>query len=200
MNPNLSGAHNNYSDFLSINGRFEEALREIKRAQELDPLRTGLAGNEGIILFRARRYDEALVKFERGDPDMATSPFPHIVLARAYAAKSRFQDAILALRRSLVIDERNTALIHLGRALALAGQRDEALTILERLKKTDKYVSPTELAILYAALDMRESAFKSLERAFAERDALLPLINVEPEYDVLRTDPRFLNLLHRINL
>lgn len=200
LNPNLAAAHTNYAEQLSITGNFDEALREIRRAQELDPLRTGLVGVEGIILFRARRYDEALVKFERDDPDAATTPFPHIVLARAYAAKNRYQDAISALRRSLAIEETTTALIHLGRAYALVGRRAESLAILERLKKTANYVSPAELAILYDALGMREPAFESLERAYAGNDLSLPLINIEPEYDSLRDDARVRNLLRRINL
>lgn len=198
-NPNLVEAHNSYSEYLSYIGRFDEALREIRRAQELDPLRTGFVGNEGIILFYARRYDEALKIFERDDPDKATSPYPHLVLARAYAAKNRYQEAIAALQKSLEILETSSALIHLGRAYALKGDRKKAIALLERLKKTENYVSPAETAILYDALGMRDEALANLERAFAEQDANLSTIKVAPEYDPLRDDPRFANLLNRIN-
>ncbi|MDQ4120919.1 MAG: protein kinase [Acidobacteriota bacterium] len=200
LNPNLAGAHSVYAGHLLRMGRFDEALREIKKAQELDPLRTGLIGNEGIILFCARRYDEALVKFERDDPDAATTPFPHIVLARAYAAKKRYADAIAALRKSLDIEVTTSGLIHLGRAYSLAGDRNQALAVLEQLKKTDKYVSPAESAILYDALGDREKAFAALEQAFAERDFQLAALKTDPEYDNLRDDPRFQELLRRINL
>jgi serine/threonine-protein kinase len=200
LNPNLAGAHTAYAEHLSRMGRFDEALLEIKRAQELDPLRTGLVGNEGIILFSARRYDEALIKFERDDPDAATTPFPHIVLARAYAVKGRYADAIAALRKSLDIELTTSGLIHLGRAYALAGDRKQALATLERLKKIDKYVSPAESAMLYAAIGDREKAFAALEQAFAVRDFQLAAIKTEPEYDNLRDDARFPQLLRRINL
>ena len=200
LNPNLAGAHTRYAIRLSAHGRVEEALSEIRRAQELDPLRIGLIGLEGSILYNARRYDEALVIFERDDPDIAAAPFPYIVLARAYTAKKRYQDAIAALRRSLEIEETTPAIIHLGRAHALAGEQGEALRVLRRLETTDKYVSPAEFATFYAALGMRERAFEKLEQAFNKRDFRLSALKVEPEYDALRDDPRFDDLLRRINL
>lgn len=199
-NPNLASAHSRYALHLSENGRFDEALREIRRAQELDPLRTGLVGLEGSILYNARRYDEALVIYERDDPDMAATPFPHIVLASAYTAKNRYQDAIAALRRSLEIEETTSAMIHLGRAHALTGERGEALQVLERLETTDKYVSPAEFATFYAALGMHEQAFEKLEQAFNQRDFRLSALKVEPEFDALRDDPRLDDLLRRTNL
>ena len=200
LNPNLASAHTGYALYLSANGRFDEALNEIRRAQQLDPLRIGLVGLEGSILYNARRYDEALAIFERDDPDKAATPFPYIVLARAFIAKKRYRDAVVELRDSLKIEETTAALIHLGRAHALAGERAEALKILQQLEKTDKYVSPAEFATLYAALGMRERAFEKLEQAFNQRDFGLSALKVEPEYDDLRDDPRFSDLLRRINL
>ncbi len=199
-NPNLAAAHTAYADYLSDMGHFDEALREIRRAQEIDPLRAGLFINEAEILHNARRYDQAIAVLERDNLEMKVQPYPLIYLARAYTAKNRFADAIAALRKSFEIGETPTALIHLGRAHALAGERDEALAVLERLNKTAKYVSPAESAILYAALGMREKAFVTLEQALAARDLQLAALKTAPEYDILRDDARFDDLLRRINL
>ena len=111
------------------------------------------------------------------------------------------------MQQSLGKDETTSGLIYLGRILAVTGERDQAIAKLERLKELDgpkkepdKYVSPAQLAILYDALGMRELAFESLERAYTDHDFLLPSINVEPEYDAMRGDPRFKDLLRRINI
>ena len=206
LNPNLASAHTYYAELLSVTTRFDDALREIRRARELDPLRINLVNYEAEILFRARRYDNALATYESGNPEAVNETFALINRARVAAAKNRYSEAIALLQKSLGKDETTKGLVHLGSIYALNGERKQALAVLERLKdldrfkkEPDKYVSPAELSILYAALGMREPAFESLERAFAERDFLLPLINIEPEYDSLRDDPRFSNLLRRIN-
>lgn len=206
LNPNLASAHTYYAELLSTFGRFEQALDEVKKAQTLDPLRIGLVSFEAEILFRARRYDESQATHERSNPEAANETFALVNRARVAAAKNRYAEAIELLKKSLAKDETTRCLIHLGRIYALTGEHEKAFDILERLteikrlKEADKYVSPAELAILYAALGMREPAFKSLEQAFAERDLMLPLIKIEPEYDSLRDDPQFSDILRRINL
>lgn len=207
LNPHLASAHTYYSELLTETGRFDEALNEIRKARELDPLRINLVNYEAEIFFRARRYDDALATWESGVPEAVNETFALIIRARVKAAKNHYPEAIELVRKSLEKNETTKGLIHLGRLYAITGERGQALAILERLKELeslkkepDKYVSPAELAILYAALGMRELAFDSLERAFAERDLLLPLVNIEPEYDSLRDDARFSNLLRRINL
>ena len=207
LNPNLATAHSFYAEMLSETKRFDEALNEIRKARELDPLRINLVNYEAEIQFRARRYDDAQAIYESGNPEATGETFALINRARVAAAKNHYPEAIAFLQKSLEKDETTKGLVHLGRIYALSGERSQALAVLERLKELDglkkeldKYVSPAELAILYAALGRRELAFDSLERAFAERDFLLPLVNVEPEYDSLRDDSRFSDILRRINL
>ncbi len=200
LNPNLAGAHTLYAEYLSRSGRFDEALREVKRAQELDPLRTGLVGNEGLIFYHARRYDEAIAKKQIHAQLAAENPFAYLELANAYVQKGQYAEAILSYQTSIKLEETTSALIYLGRFYALTGKRNEAMAILDKLKTTEKYVSPTELAILYAALGDKEKAFASLEKAYTERDFQLTSLKVEPGYDSLRYDPRFKDLLKRMNL
>jgi tetratricopeptide (TPR) repeat protein len=90
--------------------------------------------------------------------------------------------------------------IYLGAAYAQMGEREQALSILKQLQTSSSYVSPAELAILYAALDRREEAFASLIKAYAEHDLWLQELGVEPNYDSLRSDPRFTDLMRKIGL
>jgi eukaryotic-like serine/threonine-protein kinase len=198
LNPNLAAARSFYADYLSRSGRFDEALREIRLAQELDPLRTGLIGNEAAFLYHARRYDESLALQKRliaQSPD--DNAFFYLELANIYVQKGQYAEAILSYQTSLQLEETSSALIYLGRVYALSGRRGDAAAILDKLKTTEKYVSPAELAILYAALGEREKAFASLEKAYTERDFQLTSLKVEPGYDALRADPRFQDLMKR---
>ncbi len=199
LNSNLAGAHTLYAEYLSRSGRFDEALREVKLAQELDPLRTGLIGNEGSIFYHARRYDEAIAKKQVHAQLAAENPFAHLELANALVQKGQYAEAILSYQTSIKLEETPSALIYLGRVYALTGKRVEAIAVLDKLKTTEKYVSPAELSILYAALGDKEKAFVSLEKAYAERDIRLASLKVEPGYDPLRDDPRFADLLRRLD-
>jgi hypothetical protein len=82
----------------------------------------------------------------------------------------------------------------------MAGQRQQAQAILKRLQTSDAYVSPTELAILQAALGERERAFELLEKAYADHDVKLQYVKANPAYDGLRDDPRFQDLMRRVGL
>lgn len=199
LNSNYAAAHTLYASYLSQLGRTDSALTEIKKAQELDPLRVGLIGNEGIILYYARRYAEAILKMQEGlKPEPENAP-ARVYLGRALAADRQYQKAISEFQLADKTDDSSTdALIYLGQVYALSGKRGEANEILNRLKTTKEYVSPAALAILYAALDDKESAFKSLEKAYAERDLNLQFLKVEPGYDPLREDSRFQVWLQKI--
>jgi tetratricopeptide (TPR) repeat protein len=199
LNPNFAGAHTLYAAYLSQLGRAEEALTEIKKAQELNPLRVGLIGNEGIILYYARRYTEAIEKMQKGlKPEPENAP-ARVYLGQAYTADKQFRQAISELKIAYKDDSESTnALIYLGCAERLSGNRVEAAAILAQLKTTKKYVSPAALAIFYAAHGDKEAAFKSIERAYAERDVNLQFLKVEPGYDPLREDARFQQWLLKV--
>ena len=88
----------------------------------------------------------------------------------------------------------------LGVVYARAGQRDKAKDTLKQILASSDYVSPAELARLYAALDEKDAALAALEKAYAEHDLQLQYINVFPQYDSLRSDRRFQDLLRKIGL
>ncbi|CAN5732308.1 hypothetical protein BH18ACI4_BH18ACI4_09600 [soil metagenome] len=201
LNPNLVEAHTRYSDYLSLMGRHEEALAEIRRTQELDPLRIELRRHQAYLLNLARRHDEALelmLQYIKAEPPGAVTPRG---LGFIYEMKGMYEQAIDQHQKVNSIEGETTGgLCYLGYALAAAGRRKEAQDILDRLNATKEYVSPAELAALYAMLGDDERAFALLERAYAAHDLQMQYLKLDPHYDNLRSDPRFQDLLRRVGL
>jgi tetratricopeptide (TPR) repeat protein len=201
LNSNLAGAHFRYSVYLSNVGRPTEALTEIKRAQELDPLRIALRSQEGAASYFARRYDEALQQLQnviKLEPD---NSFAHVFLGYTYAAKGMYPQAIAEYQKEIGIDGETTSVqCYLGYALAMSGKRSEAQAILDKLKSTKEYVSLAELATLYVGLGDKEGALASLEKAYAAHDPQMQYLKVDPHYDSLRSDPRFVELSRKVGL
>ncbi len=201
LNPNLARAHGGYSRLLSLTGRHEEAIAQVKLSRQLDPLSPIINTNYGRALSRVRRYDEAIEVLKKAfelEPDFPTA---HFQLGRAYAAKAMYREAIAEYLLANKLGDLSYSLqVYLGATYAKMGERERALGILKQLQTSTGYVSPGQLAILYAALDRREEAFASLMKAYAEHDLWLQELGVDPNYDSLRSDPRFDDLMRKIGL
>jgi serine/threonine-protein kinase len=201
LNPNLAAAHGNYANFLSIMGRTEESVAEIRRAQELDPLRITIKAAEGAILYRARRYDEAIQVNQNVVKMQPDDAFAHVYLGMMYAAKGQYAEAIAGYQKNISINgETSGTLCFLGYAYAKSGKRGEALAILDKLKATKEHVSPAELAILHVGLGDKEAALESLERAYQAHDLQMQFLKVDPHYDALRSEARFQDFMRRVGL
>ena len=201
LKSNFARAYLSYANHLSLTGRHDQAIAEIKRARELDPLSTAVNTHVGYRLFFARRYDEAIEALKQTLELTKTYPLTHIVLGYVYAEKGMYKEAIAAYQEAINLGGDNPGTqIYLGVAYAKAGDRERAREIARRLQTSKSYVSPGELAILYVALDEREKAFKSLEKAYAEHDLQLQYLAVDPAFDSLRRDPRFQDLVRRVGL
>jgi TolB-like protein/DNA-binding winged helix-turn-helix (wHTH) protein/Tfp pilus assembly protein PilF len=200
FNPSLVEARSGYSDYLSLMARHTEALAEIKRAQELDPLRIGLRRIEAFKLSLAHRYDEALELIQQTLKEGPLGAGGHRTFGFIYEAKGMYEEAIAAHRKANSMEETTGGLCYLGYALAAAGRRGEARAILGKLNTTKEYVSPAELAGLYATLGDKEGAIALLEKAYAAHDLQMQYLKVEPHYDSLRPDPRFQDLIRRVGL
>jgi serine/threonine protein kinase/TolB-like protein/tetratricopeptide (TPR) repeat protein len=201
LSPNYAKAHSAYSSYLSLMGRREQAIAEIKHARELDPLSVIASAYLGFTLLYARQYDEAIEALKETMELDRDFPIAHYVLGQAYVAKGMYAESVAAYREAARLGENSPSLqIYLGHAYAKAGERKKAQAILKRLEGGGEYVSPGELAILYAALGERERAFASLERAYAAHDLQLQYLGTDPAFDNLRSDPRFADLLRRIGL
>lgn len=193
LDPNNARAHGSYGTLLGFWGRHDEAVAETRRAQELDPLsyRDGLA----YALIWARRYDDAIAELSR----LAAAGHPsYNLLGYAYSGKRMYKEAIAANQNAR--DQGTSNRIYRGVYYAKSGEREKSQSILAELQSTKEYVSPGELSILYAALGDKNAAFASLEKAFEAHDPQLQYLNVEMEFDPLRPDPRFLDLVRRVGL
>ena len=172
---------------------------ENKRAQELDPLLIGLRGNEANLLSLARRYDEAIEKLKQYIELNPGHGLSHLMLGFIYEGKGMYEQAISEFQKAMSINGETTSVqIYLGYALAMSGQRGKTQAILNKLKTTKDYVSPSELSYLSIALGDKEGAMALLERAYAAHEPHLQNLKVDPHFDSLRSDSRFIDLMRRV--
>ncbi|HEY0320575.1 MAG TPA: winged helix-turn-helix domain-containing protein [Pyrinomonadaceae bacterium] len=200
LSPNNPTAHHWYALYFRIMGRLDESFAELNRAHNLDPLsliiKSSIAGNH----YYARQYDLALAKCrEVFDLD----PNFYIVYGAwslAYAFKGMYKEAIATIQKAVAIENDIDALGTLEYIYSMAGDRGETGQQLERLKSLSKnrHIWPFHLAVIYAGLGDKEQAFNFLERALKERNQNVLLLKVDPRLDSLRSDPRFVDILHRI--
>jgi serine/threonine protein kinase/TolB-like protein/Tfp pilus assembly protein PilF len=201
LSSNLSEAHLTYASLLSLLGRHDEAIASARRAQEVDPLDLRARNGEGVSLYFARRYDEAIQKFEnvlKLTPDNETTL---IFRAYTYDAKEMYKEAISEYQKLVAAGDTTTSTqCYLGYVLAQSGKKTEAQAIQEKLKTTKDYVSPAEFAVLYVGLGDKDGAIGLLEKAYAVHDLQMQYLKVDPHYDRLRGDPRFVDLMKKVGL
>jgi eukaryotic-like serine/threonine-protein kinase len=203
LNPNQADARRVYSVYLSAMGRSSDALGEIRRAQELDPLSVSIQRTAGWTFYFARQYDRALELCRTALELDAKSAGTHDCLGAAYLAKGMYQQAVIECEAAARLSGNAPAFVAgLGRAYALAGKQAQARNVIAQLKalSRERYVPPSFAAVVYSALGERDQAFLSLERGYDEHSGALIWIKSEPAFDGLRDDPRFQNLLRRLRL
>ncbi len=198
LNPNYPPAHQFYADYLKAMGRFDEALGEMKRASELDPLSLAISAGLGHILYLSRDYDAAIRQYRKTvemDPSFMQT---HLWFGRPYLEKGLYPEAIGELETAVKLSGESTlALGMLGHGLASAGRKEEAQAVLDKLlaRSRDEYVSSYWVAAVYNGMKLREQTLEWLRKAVRERSSWLVWVNVEPRFDWLRDDPGFGELL-----
>ncbi len=196
-------AHEWYAEYLAALGRHDEALTEIKRAQQLDPLSVPVSRAVGWVLYFARRYDQAIDELQKTlamNPDFLGA---RMVLWWVYIAKGAYQEAIADIRReSERPGLRTVKKLMLAYACAAAGDKEEANGILWEIEA--KLASEDRLALLsalvFTALDIKDRAFQQLHRAYEIREPGLLFLKVAPWLDPLRSDPRYGALVEKLGL
>jgi serine/threonine-protein kinase len=205
LNPNYAYAHVIHGINLRTTGRLEEAIAEEKRAVELDPL--SLVGNRelGFTFYMARQYDQAIEQFRKTlelDPNFTlTREF----LGSAYLQKNMHMEALAEFQEALANSPDNMfTLSELGYAYAKSGRKAEAQKVLDQLNELSKrkFVPAISAVIIYVGLGEKDKAFEWLEKAYEDRSLGGPLasLKVDPLFDPLHSDPRFTDLLRRVNL
>jgi TolB-like protein/DNA-binding winged helix-turn-helix (wHTH) protein len=202
LKPAYAPAHQWYSSYLVAVERFDEAIAEAKRTEELEPLEFVASSHLGWIYYLSGKNDEAIEQC-RKILELDPSSFPaRRYLGLAYEAKGMYPEAISEFQTGVKLSGSPLMLALLGHAYAVAGKRAEAQQVLSELQQvqSQRYVSPYTVAAIYAGLGDQEQAFKWLDRAVEEHDIWLMNLKVDPVFAKLRTQPKFTDTLARIRL
>ncbi len=201
LNPGYATAHHWFAWHLCLLGRYEDAIVEMKKAENLDPLSLVINTDLAEILVLARKYDEAILQSRKAlemDPNFALA---HNHLGQAYIQKHLYPEAIAELKKAVELSHGNpTCIANLARVNAAAGNKSEALMLLNDLKKRSSpgFSHGTEIAIIYASLGNLDQAMTWLGKAYAER--FNPGVLLRPGFDPLRADPRFKAMLRSVGM
>jgi tetratricopeptide (TPR) repeat protein len=202
LNPNYGPAHQWYGVSLVSRGRLEDAVAELKRAQEVEPDSMIINAVGAWVDFLAGRYDQGIEQSRNTlqlDPDFAHA---NVYLGLNYEQKGMITQAIEEFRKSVGELPEPFVFGALGHAYAAAGQRTDADKILKDMQKRYKegYFPAFYIALVYSGLGDKDEAFVWLERAYEERFPWLIHLGVDPRVSNLRADPRFADLVRRIGL
>jgi TolB-like protein/DNA-binding winged helix-turn-helix (wHTH) protein/Tfp pilus assembly protein PilF len=201
LNPNYANGHHWYAEFLSLEGRHQEAIAESERARELDPLSNIINTWVGSRYFFARQYDKAIEQYRKSlemDPDFVPV---HLVLGHALEQKHMYREAIAELERAVSLSGGSPIYVaSLAHLYAVAGRRGQARQLFDDLWNLSKqrFVSSYDLAVASLAIGKTDRTFALLARAVEERSPRVAFLGVDPRFDALRTDARFKELMTRI--
>ena len=203
LNPNYPLAHGAYGTLWQTRGLLDKALEERELARKFDPLSPYTVANAGYPLYYARRFDEAIAVYRESlqfDPNFA---WGHLWIGQAYVQKGVYPEAINEIKEAVRLSSGDVRMLAtLGHAYAVSGNRAEALKILNDLQHASqqRYVSPYFIAVIYVGLGEDDRALEWLEKAYNERHPYLILLKVEPVFDRLRKNPRFIDLQRRVGI
>lgn len=201
LSPNYATAHQWYSWHLIMMGRYDDAMIELRKALNLDPLSLIINADVADALCVAGRFDEAVQQSRKTlqmDPNFAVG---HFELGQALTQKHMYDDAIAEFQRSIALSERSVLFAaNLGYVYAVSGQKEEAKKIIDDLQSQHDQDTSADayIALIYVGLGDHDEAMSWLDKAYDARFKASILLH--PAFDSLRSDSRFQNLLHRIGL
>jgi serine/threonine protein kinase/Flp pilus assembly protein TadD len=202
LNPNDVNAHLFYAHLLSNTGRHPEALSEVKLARELDPLFPFAGALEGQFLLQAGKTDEALDRLHKTFELAPNFWMPHLFAAIVFVEKENYPEALAEARKARSLSTASTYSIAIeSYALARLGNRAEAEKVLTELLDLSKTrgIPATHIAVAYNGLGETELALDWLEKAFTEHDPKMAFLKIDPKWNNLRSSPRFVELMKRMN-
>lgn len=202
LKPAYAPAHQWYSSYLVAVERFDEAIAEAKRTEDLEPLSFVASSHLGWIYYLSGRNDEAIKQCKK-ILELDPNSFPaRRYLGLAYEAKGMYAEAITEFQTGVKLSGSPLMLALLGHAYAASGKRTEAQQVLTDLQQLQgqRYVSPYTVAAIYAGLGDKDQAYRWLETAVEGRDIWLMNLKVDPVFAKLRSERRFTDILARIRL
>jgi serine/threonine-protein kinase len=200
LNPNYATAHHWYAVQLLVEGKLDQALLEIRRAQQLDPLSLGINKDFAVILLYTRDYDKALAQCRKTLEIEPNFLVMSTYIAQIYELKQNYAEATAELEKAHAAAPNDGEISYgLAQAYTLSGRRAEALRIVSELQQGSTYL-PKEAAYLWFLLGEKDKAIAILQKAAADRYLAVAETKMDPRFGELRTDPRLVELLHRIGL
>jgi serine/threonine protein kinase/Flp pilus assembly protein TadD len=203
LDPTSATCFHWYAHFLMTMGRVEESLRAGRHALELDPVDLPSNAHQGWYYLWTRQYDQSIDPLRKTIEMDPTFPVGQWYLGMAYEQKGWYQEAIAQFENCVKITGGRPSMVALlGHAYAAAKRTNDARSILEQLSAASKqkYVPPYPIAAIYTALGENDEAFAWLERAYEGRDSWMDYLKIDPRLESLHSDPRFTDLLRRMNL
>jgi TolB-like protein/Flp pilus assembly protein TadD len=203
LNPNYPTAHHWYSRFLRGVGRSDEAFKEIRRAEELEPLSLIFINNIAEMNIDRGELDAASNLCQRMmdlDPNFWAA---HQTLGIVLVKQGRNAEALVEAQKSIELSNRsNAALALLGHVYARLGRRGDEEVVIKELEErfANKAADGRDIAIVYTGLGETDEAFNWLERAFQDHSVFMAFLNLEPLFDPLHADPRWADLKRRVGL
>lgn len=201
LDPASPMSHYRHGGYLTMQGRFAEALDEFRAAQELDPLSLQINLALSMPYYFSGRFAEAHEQLRLVLEMEPSFHIGHATLAYVYTLGGNYEEALEEVERASPLDSPELLKLR-GSVAALMGRRDEALRCVEELHELARrrYVSPYNLAVIHARLGDGDRAIEHLRRAYDDRSELMCWLKVNPEVDALRDDPRFRDLMRRVRL
>jgi tetratricopeptide (TPR) repeat protein len=180
----------------------DEAVAEIRRAQNLDPRSLSLKANQALLAYFGGHYDDALKELHDVRELDPTLPLAHWGLGLTYEQKGMEKEAITALVKATSLSQSLNLQSSLGHAYAQFGRQAEAREILKMMKERSgqSYVPSYYFVLIHTALGETALAFEWLERTYQERSTVLAYVRIDPRLAPLRSDPRFSRLLARLRI
>ncbi len=194
LNPNHFYFHVQYGLILTYTGQLEKAVEEMKKGCLLDPLSAGAINNLGMAYITDRKYDE-VIKVTEEVLNVFSIKDLHTYLGQAYLYKGLYDKALAVFKK-----QEND--IWTGITYSLMGETNKANQVLtEILKKSEsEYISPFLLSLLYFSLSQEDQGFRLMEKAYDDHDLELTEIKTYPLLDIIRSDPRYLEILRKMGL
>jgi serine/threonine-protein kinase len=202
LDPGYATGHQWYSELLIVVNRPEEGIKEAKKALELDPLSLQINSILSNAYYMTRDYDRAVDQARRTlelDQNYARGL---LRLGKSLIQKARYEEAISTFQKAILVSEDSEYLSGLAYTYAVSGKKNDAVQIVERLKKRseNRYVPPYNIALIYMGLEDKDLTFQYLEEAMSKKDSWLAQLPTDPIWDPIRVDERYKDILRRMNL